>query len=219
MNYAAPKRQYRQSARAQAAEATANRIVDAFALQLRERWFDEIRLEDVARHAGVTVQTVIRRFGSKEGLLEATHERLGNEIRQRRVVAPGDAKGAVASIVEDYETVGDLVVRSLAQEDRYPAVKAMTDIGRASHREWISRAFQPWLEPLSSEERRKAADALVVAGDVYVWKLIRRDMKRPLAEYRALLERLCAAAVGVPRAQIFETSDKKGRKWTPNPPS
>ena len=215
MNIATPKRVYRQSARAQAAEATAERIIDAFAHHLRERWFDEIRLEDVARDAGVTVQTVIRRFGGKEALLDATHQRLGVQIRRRREVAAGDADGAVASLLEDYEEVGDLVMRSLAQEDRYPAIKAMTDVGRAMHREWITRAFAPWLAGLPAEDRRRAADALVVAGDIYIWKLIRRDMKRPLAEYRGLVENLCSAAVGVPREQLFANSDMKGREWTP----
>ena len=219
MNIAVPRRIYRQSARALAAEATATRIMDAFAKQLRERWFDEIRLEDVARDAEVTVQTVIRRFGGKEGLLGAMHERLGAEIRQRREVASGDVDGAVASIVEDYEQVGDLIVRTLAQEDRYPAIRAMTDVGRAMHRAWISRAFEPWLAGRTAEARRKAADALVVAGDIYVWKLLRRDMKRPVAEYRALVETLCAAAVGVPREQMFAKPDRKGRKWTPKPKS
>lgn len=212
MNMAAPKRVYRQSARAAAAEATANRILDAFAAQLRERWFDEIRLEEIAREAGVTVQTVIRRFGGKEGLLDAMHERLGAEIRQRREVAPGDAVGAVASIVEDYEEIGDLIMRTLAQEDRYPAVRAMTDIGRTQHREWIGRAFEPWLEPLAPEARRRAHDALVVAGDIYVWKLIRRDMKRPVAEYRALMEKMCAAALGVAAERLFPTAPSGDRK-------
>jgi len=208
MNVAPPKRTYRQSARAEAAEATAARILDAFAAALRERWFDEIRLDDIAREAGVTVQTVIRRFGSKEGLLDAMHERLGSEIRQRREVAAGDAAGAVASIVEDYEQVGDLVIRSLAQEDRYPAVKAMTDIGRAMHREWIERAFAPWLEPMAADARRRASDALVVAGDIYVWKLLRRDMGRPLAEYRALVETMCAAALGLSPERLFNPSNR-----------
>lgn len=200
---AVPKRTYRQSARAQAAEATAARILDVFAAALRERWFDEIRLDEVARDAGVTVQTVIRRFGSKEGLLDAMHERLGTEIRQRRDVAAGDVDGAVASIVEDYEKVGDLVMRSLAQEERYAAVKAMTDLGRAMHREWISKAFEPWLERMAPDSRRRAVDALVVAGDIYVWKLLRRDMGRPLEEYRALVETMCAAAIGVPPERLF----------------
>lgn len=200
------KRAYRQSARAQAAEATGQRILDAFADHLREKWFDEIRLEDVARQAGVSAQTVIRRFGGKEGLLEAMHERLGGEIRRRREVEPGDVRGAIGSIVEDYELVGDLILRTLAQEDRYAPVKAMTDIGRRMHREWITRAFEPWLDRLPGDDRRHAIDALVVAGDIYNWKLIRRDMKRPISEYRALVERMCAAALGIPPERMFGTS-------------
>ena len=61
------------------------------------------------------MQTVIRRFGSKEGLLDAMHERLGAEIRNRRSVEPGDLRGAVRSS-EDYEQIGELILRTLAQE-------------------------------------------------------------------------------------------------------
>jgi len=211
MNMAVPKRAYRQSARALAAEATGERILDAFAEQLRERWFEEIRLEEIARDAGVTVQTVIRRFGSKEGLLDAMHERLGTEIRQRRQVQPGDAAGAIASIVEDYETIGDLVMRTLAQEDRYASLRTMTDIGRNMHREWMAGAFVPWLDMMPPEERHRATDALVVAGDIYVWKLIRRDMRRPVKEYKTLMEKMCAAALGVSPERLFNPS-KSGAK-------
>ena len=44
---------------------------------------------------------------------------------------------------------------------------------------------------------------LVIAGDLYVWKLVRRDMQRPIAEYRAIMERMLAAAVGVTREELF----------------
>lgn len=209
MNIAVPRRAYRQSARAAAAEATGERILDAFAAQLRERWYDEIRLEEVARDAGVTVQTVLRRFGSKERLLDAMHERLGREIRGRREVRSGDVCGAIDSLVEDYEEVGDLVMRTLAQEDRYPACRKMTDIGRAMHRAWIGKAFEPWLEAMAPEDRRRATDALVVAGDIYVWKLIRKDMKRPVAEYRALVENMCAAAIGVPPERLAQSAGER----------
>lgn len=212
MNMVSSRRAYRQSARARAAEETGERILDAFAQHLRERWFDEIRLEEVARDAGVAVQTVIRRFGSKEGLLDAMHERLGDEIRQRREVKPGDAAAAVASIVEDYETVGDLIMRTLAQEDRYPSVRKMTDIGRAMHREWMAGAFAPWLDRMAPTARRNATDALVVAGDIYVWKLIRRDMRRPVEEYKTLMEKLCASALGVSPKQLFPPSRNGARE-------
>src|SRR6266545_3349860 len=62
---AAKPRRYTQGARAQAAEATALRIVDAFLTRLMKQWFDEITLDGVAEDAGVTVQTVVRRFGGK----------------------------------------------------------------------------------------------------------------------------------------------------------
>lgn len=212
MNIVSPRRTYRQSARALAAEATAQRIIEAFDRQLRERWFDEIRLEDVAQGAGVTIQTVIRRFGGKEGLLDAMHDQLGTEIRQRREVEAGDATAAISAIVEDYEQIGDLIIRTLAQEDRYPAVRKMTDAGRDMHRQWIAGAFNPWLEALDEEARRRATDALVVAGDIYVWKLVRRDMGRPVVEYRGLVESLCAAALGVPVSRLLEKEDEGAQR-------
>src|SRR5689334_18048726 len=106
------KRPYRQSARAQAAQETAERIVDAFALRRRDSWFDEIRLEDVARDAGVTVQTVIRRFGGKEGLLDAAKMQIGQEIMRTRVVPRGDAAAVARALVDDYEVSGDVVMRA-----------------------------------------------------------------------------------------------------------
>ena len=45
------RRPYRQTARAAAAEATAQRIVDAFRVRLERLWFEDIRLEDVAQDA------------------------------------------------------------------------------------------------------------------------------------------------------------------------
>jgi AcrR family transcriptional regulator len=195
MNYEPAKRTYRQAARAQAAEATAERILEAFVRRLRETWFDEIRLEDVANDAGVTVQTVIRRFGGKDGLLDATSMHVSAEVQRRRAVAPGDVASAVTTLLEDYEAAGDLFMRMLAQEDRYLPVKRLTDHGRAYHRAWVRGVFSPWLEVLPPLEAEARLDALVVVTDVYVWKLLRRDMGRTVAELRSLMEHMIAAAL------------------------
>lgn len=203
MNIDSPKRAYRQSARALAAEATAERIVDAFEAQMQQRWFDEIRLDDVARAADVTTQTVIRRFGSKEGLLEGLQQRISKVVGVRRDVPEGAVDAAVASLIEDYEEHGDIVMRVLAQEDRFPVCRVVTDVGRREHRKWIAKAFAPWLAPMASAARQQAEDALVVAGDLYVWKLVRRDMQRPISEYRDIMETMLAAAVGAARAALF----------------
>lgn len=184
------KRVYRQGARARAAAQTAVRILDVFEHRMREAWYDEITLEQVAREAGVAVPTIIRRFGGKEGLLEAAWERLNSSVEARRSVAPGDVANAVRVIVADYEVLGDLIIRALGQEDRFPALKLVNDRGRAFHRAWIAAAFAPWLDALAVADRRRRLDALVVATDVYVWKLVRRDMGRPVRQLGALMQQM-----------------------------
>ena len=201
MNSTAAKREYRQTARAEAAQATADRIIDAFAARMRESWFDEIRLEDVARDAEVSVPTVVRRFGGKDGLLEAAYARMGREVMARRRVEPGDVDACIRVVAEDYEETGDLVMRSLAQEDRHTPIRTMTNIGRRSHRNWVAAVFSPWLEPLDAAEAERRLDELVIATDVYVWKLVRRDMGRSVATLRQTMARLIASALnGLPGA-------------------
>lgn len=178
--------------------AAAERIASAFFARLREQWFDEIRLEDVARDADVSVQTLIRRFGGKEGLVEAAVRLFGEEVRARRSVAPGDTDAALCALIDDYEVSGDLVIRILAQEDRHPAVRSATDVGRAGHRQWLSEAFAPALAQLGAAERQTCLDALVAATDVYLWKLLRRDMGRSREDLRALLQLFVEAALRAP---------------------
>lgn len=192
---APPKRAYRQGVRAEAAAAAGQRMAAAFFARLRDDWFDDIRLEDVARDAEVSVQTLIRHFGGKEGLLEAGIALFGDDVRARRQVTPGDMAGAIAALIDDYEVSGDLVIRILSQEDRHPALRRATDVGRLGHRQWLAETFAPALAPLDPEDRRRRLDALVVATDVYVWKLVRRDMGRPADEFSALLQRLVPAAL------------------------
>src|SRR5947209_1885296 len=98
MNIESASRAYRQGARAEASRATADRILAAFRKAILEQWFEQIRLDDIAKSADVTVQTVIRRFGSKEQLLQAATAQLGAEIRARRVSAVGDPARAIEAL-------------------------------------------------------------------------------------------------------------------------
>jgi AcrR family transcriptional regulator len=191
-----PVRSYRQTARAQSASATGERILDAFMARLREGWFEEIRLDDVAADSGVTVQTIIRRFGGKEGLLDGCYQRLPADMVEARKLPVGDVPAAIEAIIREYALHGDFVMRMLAQEDRYASIRVITDHGRADHRLWVGQVFAPWLSRLEAEERDNAHDRLVIALDVYVWKLVRVDMKRPVAALRETMLALCAAALG-----------------------
>ena len=96
-----------------------------------------------------------------------------NELRYS--VEPGDLAGAVRVLVTDYESTGDLIIRALALEHRIPEMTAVLDEGRAEHRAWVTTIFEPHL-PTARRERERAITRLVIATDVYVWQILRRDM-------------------------------------------
>jgi AcrR family transcriptional regulator len=167
-------RTYTMTARAEAAERTRLRILDAMVGLATSRLLVEISLEDVAGAAGVSVQTVLRRFGSRAGLVEAAYAHAVAEVETERHAPAGDVDAAVAAIVEHYERRGDGVVLMLAQEGSDETVRRITDNGRRMHREWVATVFAPYL-PSPDAAREARVDLLVVATDVYTWKQLRRD--------------------------------------------
>ena len=171
------KRPYRMRARAEAAAETGRRILEAVIELHRERYYDQVSLEDIAERAGVTVRTVIRRFGSKERLIEAAAEEGTRQVTHQRYQAPiGDIEGAVENLMDHYEEWGDTALRLLAQEERVPAFRSITDAGRAFHYEWVERTFGPLLAERTGEERMRLRAELIAVCDVYFWKLLRRDL-------------------------------------------
>jgi AcrR family transcriptional regulator len=171
------KRPYRMGARAEAAAETGRRILEAVIELYRERFFDQVTLEDIAERAGVTVRTVIRRFGSKERLIEAAAEEGTRQVAHQRYQAPiGDIEGAVTNLMDHYEEWADTALRLLAQEERVPAFRSVTDAARAFHYEWVERTFAPLLAKRTGEERRRLLAELIAICDVYFWKLLRRDL-------------------------------------------
>jgi AcrR family transcriptional regulator len=170
-----PTRSYRQTARADAAAETERRILNAVGELIRERWYDEMSLQDIAAHAGVTARTVQRRFGSKDGVIREFFVWAAREnTALRDSVAIGDLDGAITMIVGSYESDGDAILRFLSLEERFPAVAEVVETGRRMHRAWVERVFAPML-PEAPDARRTAVALLVVATDVYTWKLLRRD--------------------------------------------
>lgn len=188
-------RAYHQSARAEAAEALGQSIIDAFLARLMTQWFDEITLDSVAADAGTTVQTIVRRFGGKDGLLADSIKTLGTRINTQRETPGGDLGRIIDNLVCDYEVTGDAVIRLLALEERQPALKAFTDLGRNEHRGWIERVLDQALAKLDAQTRKSAMDALVICTDVYTWKLLRRDMRRSVNATKTMIGRLVQATI------------------------
>src|SRR5947209_15122010 len=135
-------RGYNMGARAAAAEATRQQIVEAAQRLFFEHWYDAVTLALIAREAGVSAQTVLNHFGDKEGVFDAVVDHASGELQGRRDLArPDDIDAAIAILVDDYEITGDATVRLLATEERVPAVRRAMDIGRAGHRAWVQRIF------------------------------------------------------------------------------
>jgi AcrR family transcriptional regulator len=176
------KRQYRMGARAQATAATKERILEAGGEAFDEFLFDEITLDWIAKRAGVSVQTVLRHFDSKEGLFLATLMHSGAKMAADRDVAPGgDLAEIVGTLVDHYEKFGDRVLWTLAQEDRVATLRILTDLGRTFHLEWCKQAFSPALKGLRGAKRERRIAQFVAGTDIYVWKVLRRDrgLSRP----------------------------------------
>jgi len=170
-----PTRPYRQSARANAVQDTEQQIIAALIALLEERWFDEITLDDIAAAAGTTRQTVIRRFGSKTGVLSAMATRMDVSIRTQRWSTPAQGVADIVTLlIDDYERTGDIIVRTLGQEGRIPEFAAVLDRGRKGHREWIKDMFKDWLDKLDGQPRADRLAQLLAQTDVWIWHLLRR---------------------------------------------
>jgi AcrR family transcriptional regulator len=169
-------RPYEMRSRAVAAAATADRIIAAARSRFVSEPYDTITLDAVAVDAEVTVQTVLRRFGSKEGLVRAVAAAAQPAITAQRDEAPvGDVAAAITNLVEHYEQVGDEVLHLLRQDDRVPAFAEITATGREFHAQWVTRVFEPGLARRSGAARTRLHAQLVAVCDVYTWHLLRRQ--------------------------------------------
>ena len=86
-------------ARAESAAATRARILEAATAAMRRQFRPEVRLDAVAAEAGVTVQTVLRIFGSKRQLLDEVTEIAARDVavharEQLQVVPPAEIPAA-----------------------------------------------------------------------------------------------------------------------------
>jgi AcrR family transcriptional regulator len=182
-----PQRAYKQVARAKAQEQTRETLLQAATEEVEQDSWSQASLESVAGRAGVSKQTVLRHFGSKQGLLDAVISRTSSLVVKERNQAPiGDIPGAVANLMRHYERYGDIMVRLLPYRDavvrvmgsesrRNPLTRAV-DHGHEVHEEWVLRTFEPQLSDLDPRTRERRLAQLVAICDVYVWKILRRDI-------------------------------------------
>jgi len=178
-------RKYDSSNRKAQAEERRALIMKCAADLLADTNNDEIRLDDVAQAAGVSVQTILRAFGSKDGLVVATLETEAPDSVDFSAFANievNDLETFLRTVFSVYDKIGDLVIRTLAEEHRSPVFHKSLDVGRAYHIDWVSQVFAPYLDRRPPKERIVLFRALMAATDIYIWKILRRDEALSLEE-------------------------------------
>jgi AcrR family transcriptional regulator len=185
-------RTYVMRARAESADGTRQRILDATVDELWHRRQSDVRLEDIAARADVSTQTVLRIFGSKAALIGSAYKPLRDRIvRERETAEPGDVEGTISALFDHYEEMGDFVMRKLADEQKVPELGEWLERGRRVHRASMLHQFAPQLEDQGTDKKR-LLDCLVVACDVYTWHLLRRDMGRSRKDAEACVRHMVA---------------------------
>lgn len=189
-------RPYHMAARAEGVAKTQHAIMQATIEQFLQAGTEGLTLDAIARSARVTVQTVIRHFGSKQGLVTRTVEHARADILSARRVEPvGGVGAAIHTLLAAYEAFGDLNWQ-LLREAHDPAIAALLMEAREIHRGWLAQVFAAYI-PRRGGERERRLQLLFGATDFYVWKLFRRDLGLSAAQtersMRSTVEALCAS--------------------------
>ncbi len=177
-------RTYVQRDRAKAAQANTERILHAASELFVERPFDQITLASVAERAGVGLQTVIRRVGTKDGLVRAAGAWMEPQVQASRGAPPAAEPREVAeAVAEQYERFGAMTDRLLRQEDASPALAELAELGRRNHRAWIESTFAEYLDALGPGERHALRARLVGVTGIELWRVLRivEDLSVPQA--------------------------------------
>ena len=193
------RRPYRMVRRLEQAEATAARLLDAAWERFSTLPYESVRLSDVAADAGVTVQTLHTRFGTKEELFTTVLRRwMEAQGTARRVARVGDIDDIVRVLYDNYDDQGEVGLRITAQEDRIPAVHEYNERGRRWQRRWVASVFEPYLAATSPRARADLHEQLIVACDILTWKLLRLEIGHPTADARRIVRGMLRALVNDP---------------------
>lgn len=184
------QRGYDMTGRAAAAAQTAERITSTTMGLLETVAVTDITLSDIAAGAGVTVQTVLRRFGDRDSVFAAAVEGFAREVfAQRGQASAGDLSAAVTNLLDHYERWGALVIKMITEQAASPALRATVEGGSKYHRDWCLTVFADSLSGLPRGERARRAAQLTAICDVRTWDLLRRQAGLSRAQtHTAILE-------------------------------
>ena len=189
-------REYRQRVRAEDVAARTERILHATQTLAGEVPLSDVTLEAVARESGASVQTILRRFASREALIVSAFEAVDASAEARLAEAEaGDPARAIRLLVREYERWGDSLVHLLGQERAEPLLAAPLARGRREHEAWVRRVFAEALERRDHSDRRRLLAELIVVTDVLSWHHLRRVRRLGARETERAISEMALALI------------------------
>jgi AcrR family transcriptional regulator len=183
------KRPYRQQLRAEAAEETRQRILDALYERLREAPAEPVSVEEIAGLARVSRSTVYLAFGSRSGLFDALtehllrgvgYDRIEEAVRHEdaREVLRGGLEGGVLMYAAHHD-----VLRVLYAAGKLDPDGAGRAIAGSERRRYESMG---WLANRLHEQNSLRADVTPERAAHVIWLLASFDAYDLLATGRGL---------------------------------
>lgn len=152
------KRRYEQRLRAEAAEQTRRRILDAVYERLREAPSQRVSVDRVARMAGVARSTVYLIFGSRAGLFEALADDLLRRTPYERLVEAAAHPDARESLRSGFRAATEMFA---ADRDVARALYSMAQLDEEAVGDAVRRAEEERARGMARLARRLAEqDAL-----------------------------------------------------------
>lgn len=146
-------RRYEQRQRAEDAEKTRRRIVDAVLERLRTAPAEPVAIDRIAAMAGVARSTVYAIFGSRAGLFDAVGTALQERSGYARLIEASHQPDARAALRDGLRAASEMLA---AERDTWRALRSMAQLDQ----EAVGGAVQRW------EDERAAAMARI-AGQLH----------------------------------------------------
>lgn len=192
------KRKYVQGRRAQEAEARTARILDTCIDLFLEKPLIEISLAEIAERAGVGLQTLIRRFETKEKLVTAVLLEVAQRIGKSRaglIENPNDPQSVVDVVCAQYEQWHPYTIAHQRQEATMPILAQFNEIARGNHSAWIKLAFEEPLSALPADESRRVHARLVATTSFETWFWLNQRHELSFGETREVMVQMVEDAL------------------------
>lgn len=164
-------RSYRSGLRAEQADATRARILDASARVMADG-IASVSIPGIAREAGVSVATVYRHFATKTELLAAMYPHLLRRTGLDELVPPRsieELKDGLRALFDRTDSFDDLARAAMAS----PAAQEVRRLSMPGRLAWARQLADTIFPPLPGAERDRIARLLVVltsSSAVRMWR-------------------------------------------------